>query len=64
MENKDNSVPYIVYESTLSRLERINKRMVTIIITLILTLLVSNLCWVIHGHRTVTGIQNYYAQDE
>ena len=41
-----NDVPYIVHEAQCARLERIIKRLVTIILVLITILVVSNLSWI------------------
>lgn len=40
------SIPYIVHESEVSRLERINKRLFTLVVILAIMLFVSNGIWV------------------
>lgn len=45
-ENKNNSVPYIVYESSEARHERTAKRLIIALVASILVTLVSNLAWI------------------
>lgn len=44
------SVPYIVYESSVSRLERTIKRLFILIILLILCLVGTNVAWTIYNN--------------
>ena len=42
------SIPYVVHEATVTRLERINTRLWVVILILIFALIASNLAWVIY----------------
>lgn len=44
MEN--NTVPFIVHEGAIARLERINKRLWILCIIVFLAFVISNLCWI------------------
>ena len=46
MEENIATIPYIVHESEVSRLERVNKRFFTLIVVLALMLFVSNGIWI------------------
>lgn len=48
------SVPYIVYESSVSRLERTIKRLFILIILLILCLVGTNVAWTIYNNEYET----------
>lgn len=48
------SVPYIVYESSVSRLERTNKRLFILIVLLILCLVGTNVAWTIYNNEYET----------
>lgn len=50
MEEDKKTVPYIVYESAMARMERINQRSWIIIIILIACLLFTNLSWTVHNN--------------
>lgn len=45
MEEKNTNVPYIVYEGSMVRMERANKRLVIALVTAIVVILLSNLAW-------------------
>lgn len=45
MEDKNTSVPYIVYESEAARHERTVKRLITVILITICLLVATNLAW-------------------
>lgn len=42
------SVPYIVYESSIARMERINKRFLVLILVIFLAFVGTNLGWIIY----------------
>lgn len=49
MENEEirpESVPYIVHESEMARMERVNKRMLAIIFTLLFIVIATNAGWI------------------
>ena len=46
--NEKTSIPYVVHEATVTRLERINTRLWVVILILIFALIASNLAWVIY----------------
>ena len=71
----DKNIPYIVYESAMTRAERHAKRLVIVVIMTILLLVISNGCWLYawtsydySGSETVTvdgreGNANYIGND-
>ena len=42
------SIPYVVHEATVTRLERINTRLWIVVFILIFALIASNLAWIIY----------------
>ena len=42
------SIPYVVHEATVTRLERINTRLWIVVLILIFALIASNLAWIIY----------------
>ena len=44
-------IPYIVHEGAMSRMERVNKRLIAIIALLIVLLVGSNIAWLIHESK-------------
>ena len=46
--NDKMSIPYVVHEATVTRLERINARLWVVILILIFALIASNLAWAIY----------------
>lgn len=44
-------IPYIVHEGAMSRMERVNKRLIAIIILLIVLLVGSNIAWLIYESK-------------
>ena len=45
------SIPYIVHEATVTRLERINTRLWIVVLILIFALIASNLAWIIYENQ-------------
>lgn len=43
---KSNSVPYVVFESSMARLDRMNHRLIRVLIVVIILLFVSNAVWI------------------
>lgn len=41
-------IPYIVHEGAMSRMERVNKRLIAIIVLLIVLLVSSNIAWIVY----------------
>ena len=41
-------IPYIVHEGAISRMERVNKRLIAIIVLLIVLLVSSNIAWMVY----------------
>ena len=41
-------IPYIVHEGAISRMERVNKRLIAIIVLLIVLLVSSNIAWLVY----------------
>lgn len=41
-------IPYIVHEGAVSRMERVNKRLIAIIVLLIVLLVSSNIAWMVY----------------
>ena len=41
-------IPYIVHEGAMSRMERVNKRLIAIIVLLIVLLVGSNIAWLVY----------------
>ena len=41
-------IPYIVHEGAMSRMERVNKRLIAIIVLLIVLLVGSNIAWMVY----------------
>ena len=41
-------IPYIVHEGAVSRMERVNKRLIAIIVLLIVLLVSSNIAWMLY----------------
>ena len=41
-------IPYIVHEGAISRMERVNKRLIAIIVLLIVLLVGSNIAWMVY----------------
>lgn len=56
-------VPYIIYESSLVRHDKTNKRLWILCIILIITLVLTNLAWVIYESQFET-IEKTYAEIE
>lgn len=44
-------IPYIVHEGAISRMERVNKRLIAIIVLLIVLLVSSNIAWLIYESK-------------
>ena len=44
-------IPYIVHEGAMSRMERVNKRLIAIIVLLIFLLVGSNIAWLIYESK-------------
>lgn len=44
-------IPYIVHEGAMSRMERVNKRLIAIIVLLIVLLISSNIAWLIYESK-------------
>ena len=44
-------IPYIVHEGAMSRMERVNKRLIAIIVLLIVLLVSSNIAWLIYESK-------------
>ena len=44
-------IPYIVHEGAMSRMERVNKRLIAIVVLLIVLLVSSNIAWLIHESK-------------
>lgn len=44
-------IPYIVHEGAMSRMERVNKRLIAIIVLLIVLLVGSNIAWLIYESK-------------
>ena len=44
-------IPYIVHEGAISRMERVNKRLIAIIVLLIVLLVSSNIAWMVYESR-------------
>ena len=44
-------IPYIVHEGAMSRMERVNKRLIAIIVLLIVLLVSSNIAWMVYGSQ-------------
>lgn len=44
-------IPYIVHEGAMSRMERVNKRLIAIILLLIVLLVGSNIAWLIYESK-------------
>ena len=44
-------IPYIVHEGAMSRMERVNKRLISIIVLLIVLLVSSNIAWLIYESK-------------
>lgn len=45
-ENSNTTIPYLVYESTMARMERTVKRMFILCIVLIAVTVISNMAWI------------------
>lgn len=50
-ENETISIPFIVHEAALSRIERINKRLWILCIVIFIACIVSNFCWIIYENQ-------------
>jgi len=44
------SVPYIVHEGDMARLERSNKRLLIALIAALTVMLLNNIAWLVHEH--------------
>ena len=44
-------IPYIVHEGAMSRMERVNKRLIAIIVLLIVLLVSSNIAWMVYESK-------------
>ena len=44
-------IPYIVHEGAMSRMERVNKRLIAIIVLLIILLVGSNIAWLVYDSQ-------------
>ena len=53
---EDNSVPFVAFESTISRLEAANKRLWIVCIILISILLITNVCWVAYENQFIDEV--------
>jgi cell division septal protein FtsQ len=51
MEQKQKQIPYIAFESALARLERANRRLFILCVTLAIMLLVTNGCWIYYEQQ-------------
>lgn len=56
MDEQKNSVPYIVHESSMARLERIIKRLWITVLVLILLLAASNGAWIWHESQYIDEV--------
>lgn len=64
MENKDLTVPYIVYESAIDKADRRDKRNIIIIALLIIMLVATNIVWIIAWNSyDYSDIEDYTSVD-
>ena len=56
-------VPFIVHESTMSRMERINKRLWVTIVLLVLLLTATNAAWIWHEAQFEESTTTTYEQE-
>lgn len=61
--NEKTSIPYVVHEATVTRLERINERLWVVILILIFALIASNLAWVIYEKQFDVVEKNVEAEE-
>ena len=54
MENKD--VPFLIYESSLARMERQTKRLFILCIVIFAAFVLSNLAWIIYENQFVDSV--------
>lgn len=64
MEKDKTSVPYIVYEGEMARAERRDKRQWVVIIFLIVSLLASNIGWLVYESQFETYTYDYTQDGE
>lgn len=64
MEKDKTSVPYIVYEGEMARAERRDKRQLVVIIFLIVSLLASNIGWLVYESQFETYTYDYTQDGE
>ena len=64
MEKDKTSVPYIVYEGEMARAERRDKRQWIVIIFLIVSLLASNIGWLVYESQFDTYTYDYTQDGE
>ena len=52
MENNEvNAIPYIAYESSMARMERVNKKLWIALLVLIVALVGSNVGWIVYENQ-------------
>ena len=61
--NEKMSIPYVVHEATVTRLERINTRLWVVILILIFALIASNLAWIIYEKQFDVVGKNVEAEE-
>ena len=63
-EIRPESVPYIVHESEMARMERVNKRMLAIIFTLLFIVIATNAGWIWYESRYIDESWTFEATTE
>lgn len=57
-------IPYIVHEGAMSRMERVNKRLIAIIVLLIVLLVSSNIAWMVYeSHFEMCNVEQDVDQE-
>lgn len=58
------SVPYIVHEGDMARLERSNKRLLIALAIALIIMLLNNVAWLVHEHVTVQSEQEITSETQ
>ena len=55
------SVPYIVHEGAMARLERSNRRLLIALIVALLVMLLNNIAWLVYDHVENQSVNQEYS---
>lgn len=65
MYNKEDiQVNYLVYESALARVDRVNKRLLTLCVVIFLAFILSNMAWIVFENKYTDNVTTIEAEQD